>query len=80
MENERKATVKDVLIFTKDLLRGIRVPVELKNDVADPIWIAICNIEGCIDAIQRAENGGLTDETENEDIKMEVTEINGEQE
>ena len=50
---EEKMTVEKALEVTANLLREIKVPVGLMQDIGFPINAAIGNIEVCIDAIKQ---------------------------
>lgn len=52
--DEQKITVKELLMQTVDELKAICVPVQYANDIARPIWIAVGNLQACIDAVQEA--------------------------
>lgn len=50
--DEQKITLKELLMQTVDELNAICVPVQYANDIARPIWIAVSNLQSCIDAVQ----------------------------
>ena len=60
-------TIKDVIIITKDILGGISVPMTYMNEIAIPISHAIDNLNGCIDAINKADEEKAAQEVEEDD-------------
>ena len=45
-------TVLELLKATEQMLNGVRVPVALKESVADPLYQACVNIAACVKAIE----------------------------
>lgn len=53
---EEQLTIKDVLIITRDLLRGIgMIPIEEAEQIGVPVGNAIRNLDVCIRAIEEDE-------------------------
>lgn len=52
-------TLEEMLRRTKEILRNIHVPAEYANSIAMPIWVAMNNLQECIDAF--AKEGGQKD-------------------
>ena len=53
---EEQLTIKDVLIITRNLLRGIEmIPIEEAEQIGVPVENAIRNLEVCIRAIEENE-------------------------
>lgn len=54
---EERLTIKQVLVMTRDLLRGIgQIPIEEAEHIGIPVIRAIANLEECIKAINEDES------------------------
>ena len=60
--------IKDVLEMTGIMLKSIRVPVELVEDIGVPLSRAVANLQACVDALSQ---GSTAEETAAETAKAE---------
>lgn len=53
---EERFTIKQVLIITRDLLKGIgNIPIDESEHIGVPVINAIQNLDACINAIEADE-------------------------
>lgn len=63
MEN-KKMSVREVLEVTRELLRGIAVPVGMIESVGMPVEYAARNLDLCIEELGKAQETEKTEKTE----------------
>lgn len=82
---EEKFTIKQVLMMTCDMLRGIgMIPVEESEHIGVPISRAIRNLDECIKVMNESERMAAQEQTaaeseEEEEEPAGVEEIGGEE-